>query len=63
MDIDIVRIIVILVIAGLCWYANNALNKVPVLVTVINVLIIVFSVLLVLNASGLMTSNAGHIRI
>lgn len=61
MDIDIIRILVICVVAGLCWWANNKLNTVPVLRKVVQVIIVVVAVLLVLQSLGVMSST--HIRI
>ena len=63
MDIDVIRIVVILIIAGLCWYANARLNKVPVLNEVVSVLIVVLSVLLLLSACGLTQGLHHHITI
>lgn len=57
MDIDIIRIIVIIVIAGLCWFANEKLNNIPVLKTVIQVIIVVVAVLLLLQSLGIMGNN------
>jgi hypothetical protein len=62
MDIDIIRLIVIIVIAGLCWFANSKLNPVPVLKTVVDVIIVVVAVLLVLQSLGIMGSSI-HVRI
>ena len=58
MDIHLMQIVVILIIAGLCWYANEALNSVPVLKTVIRVIIVVVSVLLLLQSLGLVDSHS-----
>jgi len=57
MVINIIQIVVILIIAGLCWYANNALNKVPVLQNVVNVLIVVVSVLMLLSSLGVLPNS------
>lgn len=62
MEINIVAIIVILILAGVAWYANAKLNTIPILVNVVQVLIVVISVLMLLNACGLMGSSA-HIVI
>ena len=62
MEINLVSILVIVIIAGLCWYANNALNNVPVLKNVINVIIVVVSVLLLLQSAGLIDTNS-HVRV
>ena len=56
MHINIMDILVIVILAGLCYYVNNALNNVPVLKNVINVIIIVVSVLLILQSVGLVGS-------
>jgi hypothetical protein len=56
-DINIIQLIVIIVIAGLCWWANETLNNIPVLKKVIQVLIVVIAVLLVLQSLGIMGSN------
>jgi hypothetical protein len=56
-DINILQLIVICIIAGLCWWANETLNTVPVLKKVIQVLIVVVAVLLVLNSLGVTHSN------
>jgi hypothetical protein len=53
MDINIVSIIVIIVIAGLCWWANQKLNTVPVLKNVVDVIIVVVAVLCLLSATGI----------
>lgn len=58
MEINILEIIVIVVLAGLAWYCNNALNNVPVLKNVLNVIIVVVSVLMLLTSVGLLGSNA-----
>lgn len=61
MHINILQIIVILIIAGLAWYANQQLNPVPVLKNVVNVLIVVVSVLVLLDATGIMSSNTSMV--
>ena len=63
MEINLIQIIAIIIIAGLCWYANAALNTIPVLKNVINVLIVVISVLALLNSLGIFHGNSGTIRI
>jgi len=62
MTINIMQLIVIIIIAGLAWYANNSLNNVPVLRNVVNVLIVVISVLMLLNSVGLL-GNSSTIQI
>jgi ethanolamine transporter EutH len=57
MDINIIQLVVILVIAGLCWWVNEMLNHIAVLNTVIKVIIVVAAVLLILQSLGLMHSN------
>lgn len=58
MDINILQLVVIIVLAGLAWYANNALNTIPVLKNVVNVLIVIVSVLLVLQSVGLISGKS-----
>ena len=58
MTINLIQIIVILVIAGLCWYSNEKLNSVPVLKNVVSVLIVVVSVLMLLQSSGLIGTSS-----
>lgn len=52
MEIDLVRVLLVIIIAALAWYANANLNPVPVLKNVVNVLIVVVSVLCLLSAFG-----------
>lgn len=54
MTINLVSIIVIIIIAGLCYWANEQLNNVPVLKTVVKVIIVVVAVLMLLQACGLL---------
>lgn len=54
MDINVIQLIVIIILCGLAWWANSALNKVPVLKTVIDVLIVVVGVVLILQSLGVM---------
>lgn len=63
MDINIVQLVVIVILAGLVWYANNTLNQVPVLKNVLNVIIVVVSVLLILQSTGLISSSSTHISV
>ena len=58
MQINLVQIIVIIVLAALCWYANNQLNPIPILKSVVNVLIVIVSVLLLLQSAGLVSSSS-----
>ena len=53
MNIDIIAIVVIVVLASLAWWVNGMLNKIPVLKTVIDVIIVVAAVLLLLQSLGL----------
>lgn len=53
MTINIVSIIVIIIIAGLCYWVNETANMVPVLKTVVKVLIVIIAVLLLLQSMGL----------
>ncbi len=57
MHIDIGAIFVICVIAGLCYWVNMMLNKVPVLNTVVSVIIVVVAVLLLMQSVGLIHSD------
>lgn len=57
MTIDIITILVICIIAGLAWYVNAALNTVPVLNKVVQVIIVVAAVLLLLQSLGLIGSS------
>lgn len=54
MDIDIVRIFLIVVFASLAWWANLQLNKVPTLNNIVGVLIVVIAVVLLLQSLGIM---------
>ena len=63
MDINVMQLIVIIVLCGLAWWANNQLNNIPVLKNVVNVLIVVVGVLLVLRSLGVMDSNSMHVRV
>jgi hypothetical protein len=57
MDVNIMQILVICIVAGLCWYVNSTLNPVPVLKKVVGVVIVVVAVLLLLQSLGIMHSN------
>ncbi len=57
MHINIMAILVICVIAGLCWWVNQQLNTVPVLNKVVSVVIVVVAVLLLLQSMGLIGTN------
>lgn len=62
MEINVTQIIVIIVIAGLAYWANDQLNKVPFLVNLIRVLIVGVAILMLLQSCGIMGSGT-HIRI
>ena len=62
MDINIIQIVVIIILAGLAYWANGQLNKVPVLVNVVNVIIVLVAVLLLLQSLGIGTGS-GHYHI
>lgn len=49
METDIIKIVVICIVAGLLWWANDSLNTVPKLKQVVSVLVIVVGVLCVLG--------------
>jgi phosphoglycerol transferase MdoB-like AlkP superfamily enzyme len=53
MHIHVVELFLIIGLAGLAWWVNEMLDKVPVLNTVIKVLIVVVAILLVLQSLGL----------
>lgn len=61
MDINVIQLVVIIILAGLAWWANNMLNKIPVLKTVISVIIVVVAILLVLQSMGLI--GGSHISV
>jgi hypothetical protein len=61
MDINVIQIVVICVLAGLAYWANDKLNNVPLLKTVIQVIIVVVAVLMVMQSLGVI--NAGHISV
>lgn len=63
MEINVIQIIVICVLAGLCWWVNEMLNTVPVLKKVVAVLIVVVAVLLLLQSLGIMGSLNTHVRV
>jgi uncharacterized protein YacL len=45
MDINIIGIVLTIIIASVAWWANETLNNVPFLKTVVKVLIVVVSLL------------------
>jgi predicted tellurium resistance membrane protein TerC len=57
MTINIMAILVICVIAGLCYWVNQQLNTTPVLNKVVAVIIVVVAVLLILQSMGLIGTN------
>jgi hypothetical protein len=63
MEINLIQLIVIIVLAGLAWWANGKLNTVPVLKNVIDVLIVVVAILLVLQSLGIMGHMDTHYRV
>ena len=58
MEINILAIVVIIVLAGLAWYCNEKLNSIPVLKNVVSVIIVVVSVLMLLQSTGLISGNS-----
>lgn len=62
MNIDIIQIIVICIFAGLAYWANDQLNKVPTLRTIVQVLIVVVAVLLLLQSLGISSSHIAVVR-
>ena len=63
MDIDIIAIVIIMIFAGLAWYANETLNKVPTLKQIVSVLIILIAVLYLFGALGLSSHFDKHLRV
>lgn len=57
MHVELTQILVICVVAGLCWYVNAMLNPVAVLNKVVSVVIVIVAVLLLLQSLGLMNSG------
>jgi small-conductance mechanosensitive channel len=57
--IHVVNLAVICIIAGLAYWANDQLNRVPVLNNVIKVVIIVVAILLVLQSLGTIEGTTG----
>ncbi|MBL8013596.1 MAG: hypothetical protein JNN05_07075 [Candidatus Omnitrophica bacterium] len=60
MEINVMELLVICVFAGLAYWANNKLNNVPALRTVIQVLIVVVAVFLIFQSLGVIN---GHVRV
>ena len=58
MEINLIQIIVIIVLAGLAYWANDQLNNVPVLKNVVRVLIVVIAVILLLQSFGILGGSA-----
>lgn len=56
-NIDVIQIIVIIVLSGLAYWANDMLNKVPTLKQVVSVLIVVVAVLMLLQSLDILHSN------
>ena len=63
MEINIIQIVVICILAGLAYWANDKLNTVPVFKTVVQVLIVVVAVLLLLQSLGIMGSLNTNVRV
>lgn len=55
MVINLIGIIVVIILAGLAYYANEQLNNVPILKNIVRVLIVVVSVLLIMQNMGLIS--------
>ena len=53
MDINIVGLIVTIVIAGVAWWINDVLNKVAILKTVVQVIIVVVALCLIWQDLGI----------
>lgn len=63
MEINIIQLVVIIVLAGLAYWANGKLNTVPVLKSVVDVLIVVIAILLLLQSLGVMGHMDTHYRV
>lgn len=61
MDINVIQIILIIVLAGLAYWANDILNNVPTLKQVVQVLIVVVAVILLLQSLGIIGGTSTHI--
>ncbi|MBL8013599.1 MAG: hypothetical protein JNN05_07090 [Candidatus Omnitrophica bacterium] len=61
MEINVMQLLVICVFAGLAYWANDKLNNVPALRTVIQVVIVVAAVFLIFQSLGII--NNGHVRV
>lgn len=62
MEINFAYIVCIIVIASLCWYGNEILNKIPVLKPVVAFIIVAVSVICLLDALGLL-HNMHNVRV
>jgi len=60
MEVNVIQLVVICVLAGLAYWANDKLNNVPMLKTIIQVIIVVVAVLLILQSLGIMN---GHVSV
>jgi len=52
MDINVVGLIVTVIVACVAWWANETLNSVPILKTVVKVIIVVVALLCLWAALG-----------
>lgn len=62
MTINVLGIVLIVIFAGLAWWANETLNKVPTLKPIIQVIIVVVAVVLLLQSVGLIGGPTVVIR-
>ena len=57
LHIDVIQIVVIIVLAGVAWWANEQLNNIPILKKVVGVVIVVAGVLFLLQSLGIGTTQ------
>jgi len=57
MNVNVIELVVICIFAGLAYWANDKLNNVPMLKTIIQVIIVVVAVFLILQSLGVVNGN------
>ena len=60
MEVNVIQLIVICVLAGLAYWANDKLNNVPFLKTIVQVVIVVVAVLMLMQSLGVIN---GHVNV
>ena len=60
MEVNVIQLIVICVLAGLAYWANDKLNNVPLLKTIVQVVIVVVAVLMLMQSLGVIN---GHVNV